>query len=247
MKLAHCLIPGVAFVSACGGSSERNGGLAGAASGAGSFGGAQAAGGANTTGGNATTSGAATTGGSEGRDYVPDHPNQPAQGDGRVTGGSFEQTPGFGWDTCFSKYPGGSYASGVPAGSDGEHCFTFDSRRACAESPACQPAGGDAQFGFWLDSVVTAGDAVHLYFDVTNLEDAQPDGEIGIDAVGSLCESTEVLARIPLAALGLDTSWQTRCASFVPTAPFQIFGVHVTGASFHVGLDAFRFGPPCHD
>jgi hypothetical protein len=241
MKAAPGWILGIAFVSSCAGRSEPQGAFAGAPSGAASSGGADAAGGLGTTAGSESTTGSVA------RAYVPDHPNQPPEGDGRVTGGSFEQSQGAGWDTCFSRNAGGAYTNGEPEASDGEHCFTFDSRRACVDSPACRPTGGDAQFGFWLGSVVPAGDPVHLYFDVINFGSSQPNGELAIDAVGSLCESREVLAKLPLSALALDTFWQTRCVSFLPGAPFSTFGVYVTGSSFYMGLDTFRFGPPCHD
>lgn len=245
MKARHYLFFGIAFLTSCAGNAERNGNVA--ASGTTSSGGAEAPGGKETTGGSTATGGSELTGGSGERDYVPDHPDQPVQGDGRVAGGSFEQSPGIGWDTCFTRNAGAAYASGEPASADGDHCFTFDSRRACAESLACRPDGGDAQLGFWLDSVVPAGDAVHLYFDATNLGTLPLNGQIGIDAVGGLCQSTEVLARLPLAELDLGPSWQTRCVSFIPREPFQTLGVHVTGTNFYVALDTFRFGPPCHD
>jgi hypothetical protein len=112
---------------------------------------------------------------------------------------------------------------------------------------ACSSTGGDAQVGFWLDAVIPAGEAVHLYFDVTNLAPAQPTGSLVVDAIEEACVSSELLVTVPLTELDLDASWQTRCVSFVPNASFQTFGVHVTGGSFNVGLDVVRFGPPCHD
>jgi hypothetical protein len=121
--------------------------------------------------------------------------------------------------------------------------MSFDSTLDCV--PPCQPEG-DAHFGFWLDAEVPANVSVHLYFDAINLTDEAPSGVLQVDALSFPCETTEPLASIALGELSLTRTWQTRCVTFTPTAPFQVFGTSVVGESFHFGLDAFRFGPPCH-
>jgi hypothetical protein len=81
-----------------------------------------------------------------------------------------------------------------------------------------------------------------------NRDDESPPGSIQLDAIGgaSGCATVEPLATIELAALELTNEWQTRCVTFTPRAPFDVFGLYVSGERFHVALDAFRFGPPCH-
>jgi hypothetical protein len=54
------------------------------------------------------------------------------------------------------------------------------------------------------------------------------------------------LATIPLAQLQADPGWQTRCVTLTPKQPFSAFGPTLAGERFDIGLDAFRFGPPCH-
>lgn len=122
--------------------------------------------------------------------------------------------------------------------------MSFDSALECTNP--CRPEGEAAQFGFWLDAELPAAERVHLYFDAINLTDEAPSGVLQLDSLGPLCETTEPLVTVELEALYLGPTWQTRCVTFAPTVPLQIFGTYVFGESFHIGLDAFRFGPPCH-
>jgi hypothetical protein len=188
-------------------------------------------------------SGATSSGGSAGT-YVPET-DVPPEGDGRVTG-SFETALGDGWDLCFTNKPGASFVrDGTdPTASAGSSYMSFDSAVECTNP--CEPEGEDAQFGFWLDAEMPASERVHLYFDAINLTDETPSGVLQLDALGFRCETTEPLLSIELGDLHLTREWQTRCLTFAPAAPFQVFGIYVLGESFRIGLDAFRFGPPCH-
>jgi hypothetical protein len=248
---------------ACGGESERGepgassgrgstggGGLeSGGASGS-SLGGIGAAGSSGAEGSSLGGSGAAGAGAQAGRSYVPEDSDVPAAGDGRLTGGSFEGNLGAGWDFCFTKSPGLVLMRDSGGSSDGNAWLAFDSQKSCSESFVCQADGDDAQVGFWLDAPLPPGVPVHLYFDAINLSEASPSGILHFDGLPfddgqHACRSAAALATIPLSDLALTSDWATRCVSFTPDAVFDVFGLYVTGEAFQLGLDAFRFGPPC--
>lgn len=237
----------VATIAACSGKSERHEGSSddGAGGMTGGSGGTEPDGGVSgDASGGTSGSGAFGSGGTAGT-YVPEQTDVPPEGDGRVSG-SFEGSLGDGWDLCFSNKPGASFVRGdvEPTASAGSSYMRFDSALECTNP--CRPDGEDAQFGFWLDAEMPASERVSLYFDAINLTDEAPSGVLQLDALGFLCETTEPLLTIELGDLYLTREWQTRCLTFASTAPFQVFGSYVLGESFHIGLDAFRFGPPCH-
>jgi hypothetical protein len=220
-------------------------GSAGSGVSAGSGGDAGSGGSATGNGGGAGSGGSAAGSGGSGGSYVPDRSDVPPEGDGRLAGGSLEENPGFGWDSCFTKHPGLDVVFDDPAASAGTTYVTFDSEVACAST--CRPDGDDAQFAFWLDDAVPA-EPTHFYFDARNLDDEAPTGVIQVNTVGppSGCTSDELLATVDLSALALTNEWQTRCVTLEPQEPFEVFGLYVSGERFHVAMDAFRFGPPCH-
>lgn len=176
-------------------------------------------------------------------DYVPDDPTVPPEGDGRLEGGSFDTAQGAGWDTCFTTHPGLMSSESTNVG--GNRFMGFDSSLSC--DTTCDSSGGDLQVAFFLRGVIPSGRPQHLYFDVTNLAAVAPRGTLHVGVMGfdPLCASTEALASIPLEQLDATPDWQTRCVTFTSRAPFQVFGVYVTGETFKLGLDTFRFGPPC--
>ena len=230
----------VAMISAvaCGGESTRDG-----SSGAGR--GAMGGGGGSSAIGNGAAGADAQTG-----SYVPEDSNVPPGGDGRLEGGSFEGNLGFGWDFCFSKYPGLTAVQDGAGSSDGGTWLAFDSQRSCADSFACRADSGDIQVGFWLGTPLPAGAPLHLYFDAINIGQATPSGILHVDVVHATangCMSAAALATIPLRDLELASGWSTRCVSFTPNAALDVFGLYVTGETFQLGLDAFRFGPPCRN
>lgn len=240
----------VGAIAACSGTSERHKKSSGtgettggAGSGATTGGSGAAAGSAGTTGG-AGSGGASGAGGSAGT-YVPDEADVPPEGDGRVNG-SFEGGLGDGWDLCATKTPGAQVVrdAAEPSASAGSSYMSFDSTIECTNP--CRPEARDAQFGFTLNAVAPAGDPIHLYFDAINLTDEAPSAVMQIEVLGFPCVSTQPIATIELGALGLTRTWQTRCVTFTPIMPFDVFGLYVVGEAFHIGLDTFRFGPPCH-
>jgi hypothetical protein len=239
---------GVACSGQSKGSSAAHGeGEEGGSSGSGAIGGGAGSAGSGVSAGNggeAAGEGAGGRGGSAGS-YVPEQPDVPSVGDGRISGGSLEGAQGSGWDFCFTNHPGAALLYDDPTASAGTSYATFDSALTCV-SP-CRPDGDDVQLGLWLDASVP-DDTVHLYFDALNLDDEAPSGLLRFDTVGGAtgCASDESLATVDLSALALTNEWQTRCVTFTPEAPFQVFGLYVSGERFHIALDAFRFGPPCH-
>ena len=231
---------------ACGGRSARDGNSGASGGGATEGGGLTA--GSSDTGGSAPGGGGATGAGAHaGTSYVPEDSNVPAAGDGRLTGGSFEGNLGSGWDFCNTKSPGATRMEGSARSSDGDVWLDFDSQTSCGASFGCTAEGDDAQVGFWLSTTLPVGAPLHLYFDAINLGQLAPSGVLRIDVLQNGCMSAAPLATIPLLDLELTSGWTTRCVSFTPNAAVGVFGLYVTGETFHVGLDAFRFGPPCRN
>ncbi len=227
---------------ACGGEAERK-----SPSGA-SGGGPTEGGGGSSAAGSAAAGSAAA--GAASSSYVPEDSNVPAAGDGRLEGGSFEGNLGSGWDFCFSKYPGATDMRGSGDSSDGDTWMGFDSQKSCSDSFACRADSGDIQVGFWLGTPLPPGEPLHLYFDAINLGQAPPSGILHVDVVAPSaigCMSAAALATIPLGDLALTSDWSTRCVSFTPNTAFDVFGLYVEGGTFQLGLDAFRFGPPCRN
>lgn len=116
------------------------------------------------------------------------------------------------------------------------------------EQSFCGTSGGALQIAFFFEPPLPAAEEQHLYFDVRNLVDESPRGALHLGVLGSepICSVKEELATIPLSDLQMTTAWQTRCVTFAAAATFPAFGLYVTGESFQVGLDTFRFGPACH-
>jgi hypothetical protein len=227
---------------ACGGESEK--GRPSGAAGRGATAGGDLMNGTSGAGGSSTGGSGAAGGDSRaGSPYVPRDPNVPAAGDSRLGGGSFEGNLGDGWDFCFTKHPGAALVDAMGS-SDGTAWLTLDSRKSCADSLACKADGDDVQVGFWLGMPLPQDEPVHLYFDAINLGSAPPSGTLQLDAVQS-CMTTTPLATIPLPELQLTSDWTTRCVTFTPATAVDVFGLFVTGETFQLGLDTFRFGPEC--
>jgi hypothetical protein len=205
-----------------------------------------------TDGGRSGTGGAGS-GGQSGSaampSYVPTNPNVPPEGDGTLVGGSIEGLPGDGWDTCNSTHPSLSFPSDPPAPSHGERSLLFDSTLPC--DSRCSESSGDLQLTFTLDEPIGAGETKHLYFDIATLSAEPPSGTLVIGAVQEatsptdFCTADQHLADLPLGNLAATSAWQTRCVTFTAEASFQVFGLYVADGTFKIGLDAFRFGPPC--
>ncbi|HKY34988.1 MAG TPA: hypothetical protein VJN18_03510 [Polyangiaceae bacterium] len=201
-----------------------------------------AAGGASGAGGVSGTSGVSGSTAAAGSSFVPENRNVSDAGDGRLEGGGFDRPQGEGWDTCSTTTPGLVRFVDPP-----ESFLRFDSTRSCEES-FCSMTGGALQVAFFLRPALAAGEQQHLYFDVINFADSAPRGALhfGVMAFEPICSVHEELATIPLSELEMASDWQTRCVTFTANAPFPAFGLYVTGESFLVGLDTFRFGPACH-
>jgi hypothetical protein len=252
-----------ALVAACGGKSGKHavpeamagtGGIAGAGAGGLVSGAAGSGGRAQASSGNGGTAQAGTGGdgmaqaGAGGTTtYVPSDPLVTPEGDGSLTGGSVEGGLGDGWDLCGDRR-GFRLERESDDASDGEQFLLFDSSLACLTDDDC-PSGPDAPaLTIWPMTSFKAGETKHLYFDIVNLATAAPSGVLTISSRATSmqpCAGDAHLAKMSLADLATTSDWETRCVTFTLSAPLNYFGVSVTGETFRVGLDTFRFGPPC--
>jgi hypothetical protein len=138
--------------------------------------------------------------------------------------------------------------------SDGEKFLRFDSSRSCnGDCVLCSHfcMGSDLPLTLWPDESVPPGQTQHLYFDISNLVDTPATGVLIVATPrrdsDNPCNGGDILATIPLEELALTRAWQTRCVSITRQQSLGWFGFYVSDGNFVVGLDAFRFGPPCHE
>ncbi|WP_437511980.1 hypothetical protein [Sorangium sp. So ce1099] len=129
------------------------------------------------------------------------------------------------------------------AAADGLYSLRFESQPPGTPSP--WPEGTDAQVAFFRAEPIVAEAPLYLYFDAINLSAESPSGELTIARLKPFCETIDPLATIPLEELDLTGSWETRCVELQPAGDILTFGMWVTGVDFTIGLDTFRFGPPC--
>lgn len=189
--------------------------------------------------------------------YVPSGSDVPVGGDGRLAeGGSFEASQGFGWDTCPGAAANGigvfvensNYApdANVAGAADGERYVHL--LPPLPEGDPDRPEGVDAPFAFYLDAgnEILANAPQYLYFDIENLADTPANGVLVVAGLEFTCETKEPWLTVSLSDLAISQVWETRCVEFVATEDFQVFGIWMSGTDYSVGVDAFRFGPPCH-
>ncbi|MEO7033740.1 MAG: hypothetical protein ABI335_07970 [Polyangiaceae bacterium] len=153
--------------------------------------------------------------------------------------GSFEGNQGFGWDTCHSRTP--AVVSSRESAPEGMRSLEFSSA-ACEYCKDDNPSASQAYL--WFKQQPSS--ALSLYFDVLNLSNSPPLGELRLESSDSQCETLRPLVTIALSNLALQPTWQTRCVDLPPFGPDFALGVAVAGTAFDVALDAFRLGPPCH-
>jgi hypothetical protein len=162
----------------------------------------------------------------------------PFGSDGYLEGGSFEQNLGFGWDLCQAE---GSVelVRGTTLASEGTSFIHLTSKMTCS---SCTP-GSEARFAFWLAAGLPVG-RMGLYFDIRSFDTRASSGTIHfVETAG--CKTVRTMAEVSLQLLGADADWRTRCIDVDTMEPLMQFGLYVTGESFDIGLDAFRFGPSC--
>lgn len=160
-------------------------------------------------------------------------------GDGRfIEGGSVEGGHGSGFDTCYAD-PGLSVEEGVAA--EGDQFLAFRS----IDVRPINPDMTDAQVAFFTeDEPLLAGTALYVYFEIRNLSDVAPVGELSLAPVNR-CELYQSAIAVPLVALEPGPEWETRCIEIVPEQEQTWLGLWVTGEEFAIGIDAVRLGPPC--
>lgn len=188
--------------------------------------------------------------------YIPVGPDVPIGGDGRLAeGGSFETSQGFGWDTCpgaaangiglFIQNPNYAPDATLDDAADGDR-YVHLLPPLPAGSPE-RPEGVEAPFAFYFDpgSWIEPEVPHYLYFEIKNQVSAQPDGQLSFAGLEITCETKERWLTVSLTDLELSTNWETRCVELQATQTFQAFGLWASGPDFSIGVDAFRFGPPC--
>jgi len=223
--------------------------MAGAAS---SIAGASFAGASSSAAGSGSSGGARPGSAGAGNDYVPTGAAVPPAGDERLdSGGSFEYGQGRSrdgdndrdsFDHCGTIHPRAFLEqSGAP---DGVAFMRLQSQ--FEPSQEVHPSDVDSQFAFWFQTPLPANEPLYLYFEIINLSARPPVGDITLARASGVCQTVEPLAAIPLDRLALSNQWQTRCVELHPTQAVPVLGWWAAGADFVIGVDEFRFGPPCH-
>jgi hypothetical protein len=196
-------------------------------------------------GGSSSSGGAPSETAGAANDYVPSGEAVPPTGDGRLEwGGSFEhgvggtrEIIGAAWDNCASRLP----VVHVEQGGAADGTTSLRVQSAGQE----RADGVDSQFAFYLREPLPANQPLYLYFEVRNFSQRAPIGAIAIARVDFYCKTVEPLATIPLERLELSNEWQTRCVELRPTGEVPQLGWSAEGTDFVIGVDDFRFGPPC--
>lgn len=145
---------------------------------------------------------------------------------------------GNGWDFCRS-----GVAHESEGAADGEKFIRFDSKNDMSTDPDAPVAA----FGFWLSETLPADEKLFLYFAVRGAMQFDPASQLRVWGTGGLCTQEELLAAMPVSELALTSTWSTRCVELEPAAEYSVLGVDMTGTSYVVDVDTFRFGPPCHE
>lgn len=161
-------------------------------------------------------------------------------GDGRfIEGGSVERGQGFGFDTCYFN-PGVSVEEGSAAEGDFFVAFRSTDMRETDHD------GAVAQAAFFSEEApLLAGVPLYVYFEIRNLSDVPPTGELSLAPV-DFCELYEPKTTVDLFALETGPEWDTRCIEIIPQQEQTWLGISVTGEDFAIGIDAVRLGPPCN-
>lgn len=194
--------------------------------------------------GSVAAAGASTvaTGGAMGAAANPNFTPNAAPSYDEMNGlGSFEDNPGFGWDTCRTHTP--EILSLRSDGSDGSTSMSFQSvdDGTRTEFPSEQPSA--SQLYLWSQSPSAPSET--LYFDAKNLGEPAVSGSIRFYGTDLLCGDEELLVEVDLGLLELQATWATRCVTVAGLRTHEALGIAVTGGRHSIALDALRFGPPC--
>lgn len=185
----------------------------------------------------AGSSSGGAVGGSVETGFVPDEPRAYEANKNGL--GSFEENPGFGWDTCRTRTA--ETLSVQPGGSEGS---TYLSCQSVDEPAPLSDQVSASQIYFWAEGATETSE--NLYFDVKNLSNEAVTGSLRFYGTDLLCEGEQLLREVDLAKLELRPTWATRCVTVSGLRDHRALGIAVSGGRHAIGLDAFRFGPPCH-
>jgi len=157
-------------------------------------------------------------------------------------GGGTTDTPGYGFDFCFTRTPGSVTSSDVPPAAEGRRFLRF-TPRPCAN--VCGPQNpSDAQLYAWPRDAFSFDTANGLYFEVIDLGTKPSSGSLRIYGTDEACEANVLMSDVPLADLAIERSWSTRCIP-LRSGNQKAIGLAVTGGDYDIGIDAIRFGPVC--
>lgn len=173
--------------------------------------------------------------------FVPNDPDVSVLGDGRLQeGGSMEGSFGDGWDACFLPNYGMTIEENDAA--DGTVALSFRSASPAQELE--QWSVGEAIF--WGDGDFEASQPLSLYFEAKNLATDATAGELGFGFDSGGCDPAGDSVMVAISDLELGDEWETRCVELMPAQDSTYLVLWAQGENFAVGVDALRFGPPCH-
>lgn len=226
LRLGSLTVFLVGFSPSCGGRShaDHDGAAAGSAGGWSTSGSGGAAGSAG--------------GGTRQPEFVPDTP--PAYTAENAVG-SFEDNPGYGWDTCHTHTP--ERLSRQPGGSEGSTYLSFQSDDDGFPMESPSESSSASQLYFWFEAPSAITD--HLYFDAKNFGAAPATGVLRFYGTDVFCGNERLLLEVTLDQLELQATWEARCVTLTGLREHQGLGLAVSSGAHSLGLDALRFGPPC--
>jgi hypothetical protein len=175
----------------------------------------------------------------------PVTPAPPAMGDGRLADVPDENPGGTpdGWDFCQSDLVAGPRAGkSDPPASRGARYWLYS---PATPQPSPDPARPLAQAYFYFGQPLASG-GKGLYFDATLVSGTAAGATLELYSVDEVCQKPVSLGGYSLSALlVMPGKWATTCITLPSGLLLNGLGVRLEAAKAELGVDAFRFGPPC--
>jgi hypothetical protein len=166
-------------------------------------------------------------------------------GDGKLADVPDENPGGTpdGWDLCQSDLVAGPRAGkSDPPASRGAQYLLYS---LATPQPSPDPARPLAQAYFYFGQPLASG-GKGLYFDATLVSGNAAGATLELYSVDKVCQKPASLGRYSLSALLVTPGkWATTCVALPFGLLLDGLGVRLQAASAELGVDAFRFGPPC--
>jgi len=176
----------------------------------------------------------------------PASPAPPSMGDGKLSDVP-DQTPGGspdGWDFCqvgplvVAPRDGKS----DPPASRGDQYFLYSSAGA---RPPGDPAEPLAQAYFYFGERLAVG-GNGLWFDATLVSGGAAGTTFDLYSVDKICQKSVTLGRFSLdPVLATPGKWTTTCIDLPSGLVVEGLGIRLAASNAEIGIDAFRFAPPC--